>query len=86
MSREEVNIMITIDFQDEDFAEVIIKALEPENNQTDSQTEIKMSLDKNKLLLQISSSSSLTTIRNTVDDILSTVNTSESIYRTIKRK
>jgi tRNA threonylcarbamoyladenosine modification (KEOPS) complex Pcc1 subunit len=77
-------LVITIEFKDIDFAQVAFKSLEPENNQIDANSSIQMSLEGQKLLIEFSSTSSLSSIRNTVDDILSTINTSESIYKTVK--
>jgi len=83
---EKSDLVITIEFIDSDFAQVITKSLEPENKLIDANSSIKMRLANQKLQIEFSSTSSLTTIRNTIDDILSTINTSESIYKKVKSK
>ncbi|MCE7742491.1 MAG: hypothetical protein GOP50_08510 [Candidatus Heimdallarchaeota archaeon] len=86
MSSEETIITISLDFLDVHFAEVILKSLEPENKQIDEKSKIEMTLENQKLLIKFSSLSSLSTIRNTIDDIFNTISTSENIYITVKRK
>jgi tRNA threonylcarbamoyladenosine modification (KEOPS) complex Pcc1 subunit len=85
MKLEGANITITLDFSDEKLAEIIWNALEPENSQINDKSNIQMKLEKQRLVVEFSSQSSLSTIRNTVDDIISTVTTSENIYKTVKR-
>ncbi|MHA1198356.1 MAG: KEOPS complex subunit Pcc1 [Candidatus Heimdallarchaeaceae archaeon] len=86
MSSEETTITISIDFLDKKFAEILQKSLEPENKHVDDKSKIEMILENQKLLIKFSSLSSLPTIRNTIDDIFTTISTSENIYKTVKRK
>ena len=85
MILKNTKISISIEFLDEIFAEVVLKSLEPENKQIDDKSEIQMELEKQNLLIKFSSTTSLITIRNTIDDILSTINTSENIYKAVKQ-
>ncbi len=86
MPSESVIITISIECSDENFAEIISKSLEPENSQLDDKSNIEMILENRILTIKLSSSSPLPTIRKTVDDIINTISTSESIYKTVKRK
>ena len=85
MPLKDSNITITIDFSDDNLAEIIWNALEPENKQIDDRSNIEMKLEKRRLVVEFSSQSSLSTIRSTVDDIINTINTSENIYKAVKR-
>ncbi len=78
-------ITLSIECSNENFANIILKSLEPENKQIDENSEIQMFLDKENLFIKFSSFSSISTVRNTIDDILSTINTSERIYKTLKK-
>ncbi len=86
MDSEETIITISIEFLDKKFAGIILKSLEPENRQIDDNSDIQMTLENHKLFIKFTSFSSLTTIRNTLDDIFNTISTSENIYRTLRRK
>lgn len=78
-------LILSIECSNEDFANIILKSLEPENQLIDENSEIQMSLEKENLFIKFSSFSSISTIRNTIDDILSTINTSERIYKVLKK-
>ena len=85
MTSEKTSIIISIEFSDKEFPAIVLQSLEPENNQLDENSSVQMQQKDQELLIEYSSRSSLTTVRNTIDDILSTINTSENIYRTVKR-
>ncbi len=70
----------------EELAQIIAKTLAPENEQVDSQTEITMKIERNILTIYLKSNSSVSTIRNTVDDIISTINTIENVCKTVNSK
>lgn len=86
MLSEFVSITLSITCSSEEFAQIILKSLEPENKQINEKSKIEMSIENQILVLKFTSYSSLSTIRNTFDDIISTINTSENIYRTVKSK
>ena len=75
---------IVVDCKNNEIAEIIYKGLEPENKEVDSNTTIEMELDNNRLTILLESKSEISTIRNTIDDILSTINTIESVYKSVK--
>ena len=85
MTSKKTSIIISIEFSDKEFPAIVLQSLEPENNQLDENSSVQMQQKDQELLIEYSSRSSLTTVRNTIDDILSTINTSENIYRTVKR-
>lgn len=85
MQSNKIDLSIVIEFIDNNFAEVVLKSLEPENSQIDKNSSIQMRIDTNKLIIEYFSTSPLSTIRSTIDDIFSTINTSETIYKTVKR-
>ena len=85
MPCERTDITITLEFKDSNFAEIVLKALEPENKQIDNKSTIQMKLNEKQLYVTFSSQSSISTVRNTIDDILNTISMSENIYKTVKR-
>ena len=78
------NFKMTIECKNAGIAEIIAKSLEPENKQLDENTSIIMLIEENELIIELESSSSLSTLRNTIDDIISTISTIESVYKSVK--
>ncbi|MCE7739702.1 MAG: CTAG/PCC1 family protein [Candidatus Heimdallarchaeota archaeon] len=84
MISHESSFTMVIECKNNDMANIIAKSLEPENKQVDDKTTITMEIDENKLILKLKSSSPISTLRNTVDDIISTISTIESVYKSVK--
>jgi tRNA threonylcarbamoyladenosine modification (KEOPS) complex Pcc1 subunit len=84
MISNESSFEMIIDCKNGEIAEIIAKSLEPENKQVDKNTTIDMQVEDNKLILVLKTTSSVSTLRNTIDDIISTINTVESIYKSVK--
>ena len=84
MISHESNFTMVIECKNNDMANIIAKSLEPENKQVDDKTKITMEIDDNKLILKLKSSSPISTLRNTADDIISTISTIESVYKSVK--
>ncbi len=63
--------------------QVISKCLEPENSLLNAHTKIFTDLDKDQLTINIFSDTKISTIRNTLDDILHTTHLISSIYKKI---
>jgi len=80
----ESNFTMVIECKNNDMANIIAKSLEPENKQVNDKTTITMEIDNNKLILKLKSSSPISTLRNTADDIISTISTIESVYKSVK--
>lgn len=80
----ESSFTIVIECKNNDMVNIIAKSLEPENKQVDDKTTITMEIDNNKLILKLKSSSPISTLRNTADDIISTISTIESVYKSVK--
>lgn len=80
----ESSFTIVIECKNNDMVNIIAKSLEPENKQVDDKTTITMKIDDNKLILKLKSSSPISTLRNTADDIISTISTIESVYKSVK--
>lgn len=80
----ESSFTMVIECKNNDMANIIAKSLEPENKQVDDKTTITMEIDNNKLILKLKSSSPISTLRNTADDIISTISTIESVYKSVK--
>lgn len=85
MLSKKTEITVSITCVDEKFAEVVLKSLEPENKQIDEKSSIIMKTEGKNLIIEFSSYSSISTIRNTLDDILNTINTTERIYKTVTK-
>lgn len=83
ISHESILTMV-IECKNNEMANIIAKSLEPENKQVDDKTKITMEIDDNKLILKLKSSSPISTLRNTADDIISTISTIESVYKSVK--
>jgi len=75
---------MVIECKNNDIVNIIAKSLEPENKQVNDKTTITMEIDNNKLILKLKSSSPISTLRNTADDIISTISTIESVYKSVK--
>lgn len=84
MISHESNFTMVIECKNNEMANIIAKSLEPENKQVDDKTKITMEIDDNKLILKLKSSSPISTLRNTADDIISTISTIESVYKSVK--
>ena len=84
MISHESSFKMVIECKNSELAQIISKSLEPENKQVDKNTTISMQVENHKLMLQLESSSSVSTIRNTIDDIISTISTVESVYKSVK--
>ncbi|MHA1219147.1 MAG: KEOPS complex subunit Pcc1 [Candidatus Heimdallarchaeaceae archaeon] len=84
MISHESSFTMVIECKNNDMANIIAKSLEPENKQVDDKTTITMEIDDNKLILKLKSSSPISTLRNTADDIISTISTIESVYKSVK--
>jgi len=84
MISHESSFKIVIKCKNNEIAQIIAKSLEPENQHVDNNTTINMQVKDCKLIVQLESSSSVSTIRNTIDDIISTINTVESVYKSVK--
>ena len=84
MILHESNFTMVIECKNNEMANIIAKSLEPENKQVDDKTKITMEIDDNKLILKLKSSSPISTLRNTADDIISTISTIESVYKSVK--
>ncbi|MCK5142303.1 MAG: CTAG/PCC1 family protein [Candidatus Heimdallarchaeota archaeon] len=84
MISHESSFTMVIECKNNDIANIIAKSLEPENKQVDDKTTITMEIDDNKLILKLKSSSPISTLRNTADDIISTISTIESVYKSVK--
>jgi len=84
MISHESSFTMVIECKNNDMANIIARSLEPENKQVDNKTTITMEIDDNKLILKLKSSSSISTLRNTADDIISTISTIESVYKSVK--
>ena len=84
MISHESSFTMVIECKNNDMANIIAKSLEPENKQVDNKTTITMKIYNNKLVLKLKSSSPISTLRNTVDDIISTISTIESVYKSVK--
>ena len=84
MISHESSFTMVIECKNNDMANIIAKSLEPENKQVDDKTTITMEIDNNKLILKLKSSSPISTLRNTADDIISTISTIESVYKSVK--
>jgi len=80
----ESSFTMVIECKNNDMVNIIAKSLEPENKQVDDKTTITMEIDTNKLILKLKSSSPISTLRNTADDIISTISTIESVYKSVK--
>lgn len=80
----ESSFTMVIECKNNDMVNIIAKSLEPENKQVDDKTTITMEIDNNKLILKLKSSSPISTLRNTADDIISTLSTIESVYKSVK--
>lgn len=80
----ESSFTMVIECKNNDMVNIIAKSLEPENKQVDDKTTITMEIDNNKLILKLKSSSPISTLRNTADDIISTISTIESVYKSVK--
>lgn len=84
MISHESSFTMVIECKNNDIANIIAKSLEPENKQVDNKTTITMEIENNKLILKLKSSSPISTLRNTADDIISTISTIESVYKSVK--
>ncbi|MHA1445501.1 MAG: KEOPS complex subunit Pcc1 [Candidatus Heimdallarchaeaceae archaeon] len=84
MISHESSFTMVIECKNNDMANIIAKSLEPENKQVDNKTTITMEIENNKLILKLKSSSPISTLRNTADDIISTISTIESVYKSVK--
>ncbi|TET74117.1 MAG: hypothetical protein E3J43_10285 [Candidatus Heimdallarchaeota archaeon] len=80
----ESSFTMVIECKNNDIVNIIAKSLEPENKQVNDKTTITMEIDNNKLILKLKSSSPISTLRNTADDIISTISTIESVYKSVK--
>ncbi len=83
MISHESSFTMVIECKNNDMANIIARGLEPENKQVDDKTTITMEIDDNKLILKLKSSSSISTLRNTADDIIGTISTIESVYKSV---
>ncbi|MGB9778217.1 MAG: KEOPS complex subunit Pcc1 [Candidatus Bathyarchaeales archaeon] len=76
---------ITIEYEDEETAEVIAKAVSPDNFKTPSGLFIKTFQEKNRVITRIKCGRKLPTFIATIDDLLFCTSTAEKTIQTTKK-
>jgi len=75
-------IKVTFECSNNKLAEIIHKGLEPENKLSTDETKITSTIKENEIILIIESTSPVSSIRRTIDDVLHTVTLIENTYKT----
>jgi tRNA threonylcarbamoyladenosine modification (KEOPS) complex Pcc1 subunit len=79
-------VRLVIDCSNNELANIIKKTLEPENRILGEKTEIETVVDRNRVIIKIQSTASLSSLRYTIDDIVHTVATIEGVYKSAKNQ
>ncbi|UJG39687.1 MAG: hypothetical protein K9W45_07400 [Candidatus Heimdallarchaeum aukensis] len=77
---------ITIICKDSQTAKIIKECLEPENDILGNRTQITSILRENNLEITINSTASISSLRNTIDDIFHTIRLTESVLLKTERE
>ena len=84
MISSSIKTKILITCSSEKIAEVIAKGLEPENKEL-TKTDIETITEAENIIINIESKSSISSLRNTIDDIIHTISLIEKVYNTIEK-
>jgi tRNA threonylcarbamoyladenosine modification (KEOPS) complex Pcc1 subunit len=77
----EKKIRFVVECFDSKLAKIIKETLEPENKLLGNKTKIKTIIEDKKIIIEIQSSASISSIRHTIDDIIHTIATIEGVYK-----
>ncbi|UJG42341.1 MAG: CTAG/PCC1 family protein [Candidatus Heimdallarchaeum endolithica] len=83
-SRTETKIIIVC--EDSQTAKIIKDCLEPENELLDNKTQIISTVKENNLEIIIYSTTSISSLRNTIDDIFHTIRLAENVLLKTERE
>lgn len=83
ISKSEMTIVITC--QSMENARILMECLEPENRLLDDRTNILARVENKKLIIKLESTSSISSLRTTVDDIFHTIRLSESVLHKLSK-
>ena len=84
-SSNTLQVSLIINCLNTEIVDVISKTLEPENRILDDKTKIKMEKKSKTLRIEISSESTIMSLRTTIDDIFHTIQIIKKVYQTIQK-
>ena len=80
-----LQVSLIINCLNSEIVDVISKSLEPENKILSDKTKIKMEKKSKALRIEISSESTILSLRTTIDDIFHTIQIVKKVYQTIQK-
>lgn len=80
-----LQVSLIINCLNTEIVDVISKSLEPENKILVDKTKIKMEKKSKTLRIEISSESTILSLRTTIDDIFHTIQIVKKVYQTIQK-
>lgn len=84
-SGDTLQVSLIINCLNTEIVDVISKSLEPENKIIVDKTKIKMEKKSKTLRIEISSESTILSLRTTIDDIFHTIQIVKKVYQTIQK-
>jgi len=84
-SSNTLQVSLIINCLNTEIVDVISKSLEPENKILVDKTKIKMEKKNKTLRIEISSESTILSLRTTIDDIFHTIQIVKKVYQTIQK-
>ena len=84
-SSNTLQVSLIINCLNTEVVDVISKSLEPENKILTDKTKIKMEKKRKALRIEISSESTILSLRTTIDDIFHTIQIVKKVYQTIQK-
>jgi tRNA threonylcarbamoyladenosine modification (KEOPS) complex Pcc1 subunit len=84
-SSNTLQVSLIINCINTEIVDVISKTLKPENKILADKTKIKMEKKSKTLRIEISSESTIMSLRTTIDDIFHTIQIVKKVYQTIQK-